>query len=76
MSKEAILRRAEAAEDDWQLAEAKNARMEKALTAAEEAIKLTGHLRGCSFSACTCGATEQFKTARLEFFRLLHEARA
>jgi glutaredoxin-related protein len=47
--------------------------LEKVAEAARDAMKLTGHLPSCGFAGCTCGATEKFKTARLEFYRALAE---
>ena len=40
---------------------------ERLLTAAERAIRETGHRLPCT--GCTCGASDAFKTARSEFYR-------
>lgn len=39
------------------------------LEAAHKALSATGHEPGCAFTSCTCGAVDEFKTARLEFYR-------
>lgn len=41
----------------------------EAVRLAHEALVLTSHETTCRFSGCTCGAVEDFKTARLAFYR-------
>ena len=45
------------------------------LEAAHDALSKAGHEPGCEFAACTCGATDEFKTARLEFYRQYNKIR-
>lgn len=38
---------------------------------AEKAINAAGHRTSCQFHGCSCGAVDEFKCERIEFFRLL-----
>lgn len=44
---------------------------EKLIEQATKAINSAGHKTHCRFAACSCGAVDEFKSQRLEFFRLL-----
>lgn len=43
---------------------------------AAKTINSAGHKTHCRFAACSCGAVDEFKSQRLEFFRLLESYKA
>ena len=45
------------------------------LEAAHVALSKTGHEPGCKFTTCTCGTVDEFKIARLEFYRQYNKIR-
>lgn len=51
------------------------AEAEKALEQAAKTLNAGGHRTTCGFSGCTCGAVDDFKTERLEFFRMREAAK-